>query len=98
MRLGTVIGRVTLSLPEPAYVGGRLLLVQPFSLAQYAGQPALPLAPGASLVVYDELGAAEGSIVGYVEGPEASQPFAAPAPVDAYLACLVTQINYAPPA
>lgn len=36
MRLGTVIGRVTLTKQEPAYEGGRLLLVQPLSREQYA--------------------------------------------------------------
>ena len=65
MRLGTVIGRVTLSLKEPVYSGGRLLIVQPFSREQFAGAPPLPLAKGSSLVVYDELGAGEGSVVGF---------------------------------
>ncbi len=97
MRLGTVIGRVTLSLQDPAYAGGRLLIVQPLSRAQFAGAPAVPLAPGASLVVYDALGAGEGSIVGFTEGAEAAQPFARPTPVDAYCACIVTRIEYAPP-
>jgi ethanolamine utilization protein EutN len=97
MRLGTVIGRVTLNQQEPAYSGGHLLLVQPFSRAQFAGAAAVPLAPGSSLVVFDQLGASDGSIVGFTEGAEASQPFEGPAPVDAYVACIVTQINYEPP-
>jgi microcompartment protein CcmK/EutM len=97
MRLGTVIGRITLTLQEPAYKGGCLLLVQPFSRAQFAGDAALPLAPGSSLVVFDRLGAGDGSIVGFTEGAEASQPFDGPAPVDAYVACIVNQINYEPP-
>ena len=97
MRLGTVIGRVTLTLQEPAYAGGRLLIVQPLSRAQFAGAPAVPLAPGSSLVVYDELGAGQGIIVGFTEGSEAAQPFARPTPVDAYLACIVTRIDYQPP-
>ena len=97
MRLGTVIGRVTLTLKEPVYTGGRLLLVQPFSRAQFAGAPAEPLAPGSSIVVFDELGAGDGSIVGFTEGAEAAQPFTGPAPVDAYVACIVNQISYEPP-
>ncbi len=97
MRLGTVIGRVTLTLKEPVYTGGCLLLVQPFSREQFAGAPPLPLAKGSSLVVYDELGAGEGSIVGFTEGAEAAQPFEGDAPVDAYVACIVTQITYTPP-
>jgi len=97
MRLGTVIGRITLSLQEPVYTGSSLLIVQPLSKAQFAGAPATPLAPGSSLVVFDQLGAGDGSIVGFTEGAEAAQPFDGPAPVDAYVACIVTQINYQPP-
>ncbi|MDR2674395.1 MAG: EutN/CcmL family microcompartment protein [Opitutaceae bacterium] len=36
MRLGTVIGRVTLTLQEPVYRGGALLLIQPLPRSQYA--------------------------------------------------------------
>jgi len=97
MRLGTVIGRVTLTLKEPVYTGGRLLIVQPFSKEQFAGAPMLPLPKGSSVVAFDELGADVGSIVGFTEGAEAAQPFDMPAPVDAYVACIVTQINYDPP-
>lgn len=98
MRLGNVIGRVTLSLKEPVYTGGRLLIVQPFTRAQFSGAPALPLASGSSLVVYDELGADTGTIVGFTEGAEAAQPFDGPAPVDAYVACIVDHFSYRPPA
>ncbi|HLP08528.1 MAG TPA: EutN/CcmL family microcompartment protein [Opitutaceae bacterium] len=97
MRLGTVIGRVTLTLKEPVYTGGCLLIVQPFARENFAGAAMPPLAKGSSLVVYDELGAGEGSIVGFTEGAEATQPFDSPAPVDAYVACIVNQINYDPP-
>ena len=62
MRLGHVIGRVTLSQQDPAYKGGRFLLVQPFSREQFAGAPLLPLAKGSSLVVYDNLGAGVGRL------------------------------------
>ena len=97
MRLGTVIGRVTLHQQEPVYTGGHLLIVQPFSPAQFAGAAAMPLAPGSSVVGFDPLGADDGSIVGFTEGAEASQPFDGPAPVDAYVACIVNRINYDPP-
>jgi microcompartment protein CcmK/EutM len=97
MRLGTVIGRVTLSQEEPIYSGSRLLIVQPLSKEQFAGAPAQPLAKGVSLVVFDQLGAGQGSIVGFTEGAEATQPFNGPAPVDAYNACIIDQIYYQPP-
>jgi microcompartment protein CcmK/EutM len=83
MRLGHVIGRVTLSKQDPAYRGGRFMLVQPLSQQQFAGAPMTPLAPGTSLVVYDNLGAGTGHIIGYIEGSEASAPFPQPSPIDA---------------
>gem|GEM_PF-4034924 len=60
MRLGHVIGTVTLALSDPALRGARFLLVQPFGPAQFGGAPAVPLAPGATVVVYDSLGAGTG--------------------------------------
>lgn len=97
MRLGTVIGRITLTQMEPVYEGASLLIVQPLSKAQFAGAPTIPLAKGSSLIVYDQLGAGQGGIIGFTEGAEATQPFTGPAPVDAYNACIVERINYEPP-
>jgi len=98
MRLGHVIGRVTLSRQDPAYQGGRFLLVQPFSRDQYRGAGMTPLALGNSLVVYDQLGAGVGHVVGFTEGAEATAPFPEPTPVDAYCAAIVDEIFYQPPA
>ena len=98
MRLGHVIGRVTLAKQDPAYRGGRFLLVQPLSKAQYQGAAMTPLAPGVSLVVYDRLGAGVGHIVGFTEGSEAAMPFDQPTPVDAFNSAIVDQIFYTPPA
>lgn len=98
MRLGHVIGRVTLSKQDPAYKGGRFLLVQPFTKAQFAGAAMTPLAPGSSLVVYDNLGAGPGHVIGFTESTEASAPFPQPTPVDAFNAAIIDQIFYTPPA
>ena len=97
MRLGHVIGRVTLSQQDPAYKGGRFLLVQPFSREQFAGAPLLPLAKGSSLVVYDNLGAGVGHVNAFTEGAEAIAPFDQPTPVDAFNAALVDKIFDTPP-
>ena len=97
MRLGYVIGKVTLSSAEAALRGGRFLLVQPFGKAQFSGSPMTPLAKGATVVVYDELGAGLGQTVGFVEGAEAAMPFARPTPVDAYNAAIVERVFYTPP-
>ena len=98
MRLGHVIGRVTLSQQDPAYHGGRFLLVQPFANAQFKGAPMTPLAKGSSLVVYDNLGADLGHVIAFTEGAEATAPFENPTPVDAFNAAIVDQIFYTPPA
>lgn len=97
MRLGHVIGKVTLSVADAALRGGRFLLVQPLNKAQFAGAAATPLATGATVVIYDELGATTGQIVGFTEGAEATMPFTQPTPVDAYNAAIVDQIYYTPP-
>lgn len=96
MRLGHVIGTVTLSQQDPAYCGGRFLLVQPWGQAKYAA-PGQPAASEAGLVIYDALGAGLGSIVGFTEGSEASKPFSLPTPVDAYCAAIIDDVFHQPP-
>ena len=64
MRLGHVIGRVTLS---------------------------------SSLVVYDNLGADLGHVIGFTESAEASAPFDQPTPVDAYNAAIIDTLFYTTP-
>ena len=98
MRLGHVIGRVTLSKQDPAYKGGRFLLVQPFDKEKFRGGAVTPLAKNPSLVVYDNLGAGVGHIIGFTEGAEATAPFDQPTPVDAFNAALIDTIFYTPPA
>lgn len=98
MRLGHVIGKVTLSIADPALRGARFLLVQPLSREQFAGAPLLPLAKGATQVVYDELGADIGHLIGFTEGAEAAAPFPCATPIDAYNAALIDLITYTPPA
>ena len=98
MRLGHVIGRVTLSKQDPAYKGGRFLIVQPFDQTKFAGAPVTPLAKNPSVVIYDNLGAGVGHVVGFTEGAEATAPFDQPTPVDAFNAAIVDQIFYTPPA
>lgn len=97
MRLGHVIGRVTLSKQDPAFKGARFLLVQPFAKEQFRGAAMTPLAKSLSLVVYDNLGAGLGNVIGFTEGAEATAPFDDPTPVDAFNAAIVDEIFYAPP-
>ncbi len=99
MRLGTVIGRVTLSATVPSLVGARWLIVSPFTRENFQqGIDAPPtVSKEPSLVIYDDLGGSVGQTIGFVEGREAACPFEAPAPVDAINAALVDEIYYDPP-
>jgi len=98
MRLGRVVGRVTLSQTIPAYVGGRFLIVSPYDREHFQQGDAAPegLSKQPSLVVYDDLGGGVGDTIGFVEGAEASAPFENPTPVDAINAALVDEIFYNP--
>jgi len=98
MRLGTVIGRVTLSKTVPALIGARWLIVSPFTREHFQRGSASPpgLSKDPSLVVYDDLGGGVGQTVGFVEGREAASPFDRPTPVDAINAALVDEIFYNP--
>jgi carbon dioxide concentrating mechanism protein CcmL len=80
MKLGAVIGRVTLSRTVPALEGGRWLLVSPFTRDHFQrGSDTLPgLSRDPSLVVYDELGGGLGQTIGYIEGREAASPSTGP--------------------
>src|SRR3954462_13916737 len=85
MRLGTVIGRVTLSVTVPALEGGRWLIVSPFTREhfQHGSETPAGMSKDPSLVVYDALGGALGQTIGFSEGREAAQPFDQPPPIDA---------------
>ena len=98
MRLGTVIGRVTLSVSVPALVGARYLVVSPFSREHFQRGTETPagLSQEPSLVVYDDLGGGVGQTIGFIEGREAACPFDDPTPVDAINAALVDEIFYNP--
>ena|SRR5690349_9789078 len=98
MRLGSVIGRVTLSAVVTALEGGRWLIVSPYAREQFQRGPDAPvsLSREPSLVIYDDLGGAVGQTVGFVEGREAASPFDRPTPIDAINAALVDEIFYKP--
>ncbi|MEI6034398.1 MAG: EutN/CcmL family microcompartment protein [Verrucomicrobiae bacterium] len=88
--MGTVIGRVTLSVRNNKFQGERLLLALPWTAATFRGADAF--AP--AIVVFDELGANIGQHIAISEGREAACPFPKPTPVDAYCAALVDEHFY----
>jgi carbon dioxide concentrating mechanism protein CcmL len=98
MRLGTVIGRVTLSQSIEALRGARWLVVRPFNRQhfQQGSEPLNLITSEPSLVVYDNLGGGVGDTIGFVEGREAASPFDPPIPIDAINAALVDETFYTP--
>jgi microcompartment protein CcmK/EutM len=95
MRIGKVIGNLTLGRCHPSLLGASYRIVVPLSLENLAQDTPIT---AEEFVLYDELGAGSGSLVAISEGGEAAQPFyPALKPVDAYNAALLDQINIADP-
>jgi microcompartment protein CcmK/EutM len=91
MRIGEVIGSVTLNRAHPSLKGATLRLTIPMTLEDLSGD-----APprGETIVVYDELGAGLGSRIAFSEGAEAAQPFYPDVkPIDAYNAAILDEIQ-----
>jgi ethanolamine utilization protein EutN len=94
MRIGEVVGTVTLSRVHPALSGGRLKLVVPLSLADLAGEGDKS---AGEFAVFDELGAGIGSLIAISEGVEAAMPFYPNLiPIDAYNAAILDHVEIDP--
>jgi ethanolamine utilization protein EutN len=91
MRIGKVIGRITLSDAYETLTGGRFLLVQVQDRFALAGRPRQSTE---SLVVYDNLGAGEGDTIAFTESREAAMPFYPEKriPLDAYNAAILDAV------
>ena len=91
MRIGEVIGTVTLNRSHPSLVGGRFRLVVPLSLENLRGDRSRR---AEALVAYDDLGAGIDQWVGFSEGGEAAQPFhPEQKPIDAYTAAIIDTLD-----
>ena len=91
MRIAQVLGKVTLNRQHPSLIGGPLRLVAPLTLDELTngGEP-----QAESIVVWDDLGAGEGSLIAVSEGAEAAQPFRpALKPIDAYCAAILDNVH-----
>lgn len=94
MRIARVIGQVTNNRLHPDLVPARYLLVRTANRATLAGQDE---GNDEYLVMYDDLGARIGDLVGLVEGREATAPFhPKKVPVDAYNACILDRVEFRP--
>jgi microcompartment protein CcmK/EutM len=96
VRIGKVIGRVTLNTSYPTLVGGRFLVLEVqdrFSLSGSARKT------GDVVIAYDHLGAGEGDLVAFSESREACQPFYPEkiVPLDAYCAAILDRVQVASP-
>jgi ethanolamine utilization protein EutN len=91
MRIGEVIGRVTLSQVHPSLRNARWLIARPLTFeAIVEGSPRR----GEGIVVFDQSGAGPGSLIAISEGRDAANPFGKDRkPVDAYCACLIDRIH-----
>lgn len=91
MRIGEVIGKVTLSRVHPSLRGATWLVTVPLSLAGLKGEDS---GRGEPIVVYDEWGAGAGGKIAISEGGEAAAPFLPnQKPVDAYNAALLDTVE-----
>ncbi len=92
MRIGKVMGRVTLTQPYETLVGGRFLLVavlDRFALKGGVGKT------NEVVVVYDHLGAGDGEVIAFTESREATMPFYPEkrVPIDAYNAAILDRVT-----
>ena len=94
MRIAKVIGKVTMNSQMPQVKPGSYLIVRTFNRGTLAGKNE---GNDETLVLYDNLGAREGDLVGLVEGREATAPFyPEKVPYDSYNACLLDSVNFQP--
>jgi ethanolamine utilization protein EutN len=91
MRIAKVIGTVTLSRCHPSVEGFRWVIGVPYSLKALREETP---PDGEDVVVFDNLGAGQGTRIGFSEGVEAAAPFHPDKkPLDAYCACILDHIT-----
>ncbi len=91
MRVGDVIGTVTLSRRLTEVPAGQFVIIAPQPLETLAGGRGHAVEP---VVAYDQLAAAIGSRVAFSEGREAAMPFhPRPVPLDAYCAAQLDAVH-----
>lgn len=91
MRIAEIIGRVTLSRGHSALPSGRFVIALPLPRAALVSGGT---ERGEEVIALDPLGVQAGDRIGLSEGREAANPFGkTKTPIDAYVACLLDQIN-----
>jgi len=88
MRIGMVIGQVVLKRTYPTLRRGRFLITRPLERA-HLFQGDFPRG-GETAIVFDELAARDGCLIGFTEAGCAPGPFGKErAPIDAYNSCIL---------
>ena len=94
MRVGKVVGRVTLSRAYETLVGGRFLIVEVQDGSALRGEQRRTTE---TLIAYDHLGAGDGELIAFSESREACMPFYPEkrVPIDAYNAAILDNVRVA---
>ena len=93
MRIARVIGKLILNRRMSDLVPGRLLIVRPLDREQLAGAPT----GDETVIVFDELSARDGDLIGLTEGREATAPFwPKKVPYDSYNAAILDEVDFRP--
>ncbi len=91
MRIGKVIGKLTLSRCHASVAGGQWKIVAPMNENDLRNATE---STAEELVVYDELSAGSGQLIAVSEGAEASMPFFPNnKPLDAYNAAILDRVD-----
>jgi len=91
MFMARVVGNVEARIRLPGFESQKLLVLQP---VDFKGNPIRW-----TTIALDITGAGVGSLVAYVEGREAANPFEEQSlPVDACVVAIVDEVRYHPPA
>ncbi|MDR2440058.1 MAG: EutN/CcmL family microcompartment protein [Planctomycetaceae bacterium] len=91
MRIGKVIGTLTLSKSHDSLRGSSWRIVVPVSESNLYENTE---PESEELIVYDDLGTGSGELIAFTEGAEAAKPFfPSLKPVDAYNAAILDKID-----
>ncbi len=96
MRIAEIIGRCTLSVCHPSLRGATWLIGVPLTqegLQNIAAGNSNDAGRNEAFVIYDDLGADNGTLIAVSEGAEAAAPFAPNLkPIDAYDAAILDRV------
>jgi len=93
VKVGRVIGKVVLSQKIDELPTGRWLFVSPLGREEVSRTQENLISNQFSPVVFDDLGASYGDLIGYSEGGEATRPFPSPVPIDSYNCCILDSVE-----